>query len=156
MKEIFEENWCCLQCGQCKYFKVNADMEGVESTCKRLDHKHLKFAKPWFKSYDCGQFVGRVCKEFEPADYCVWLKKHWVSYDDYHQDDIIGDDAKSYFCLDNDFSVRYGVLTKDFVDGTMFDDNGDLKWVEKVYYKRSKSSPIGYELVHEVRKKSKG
>ena len=42
MKKLFEDEWCCLQCGQCKWFKVGADR--TPSTCKRIDHKHIKFA----------------------------------------------------------------------------------------------------------------
>ena len=152
MKELFEENWSCLQCGQCKYFKVDADREDVQSICKRIDHKHVKFSKSYFKSYDCGQFRGIVCREFYPADNCVWLKKHWFSYDDYYQDEKIK--GLINFCIDDDFSVRYGVKVEDFINGTMYDESGNLKWVEKMYYKQRKPSkryPTGYELVREKR-----
>ena len=30
-------------------------------------------------------------------------------------------------------------------------DEGNLKWIKKQYYKRSRKSPIGYELVTERR-----
>ena len=149
MKEIFEEHWCCLQCGQCKYFKVNADMPNVESTCKRLDHKHIKFAKPWFKSYDCGQFASMVCNEFEPKESCKWLYEHWRGWDDYW--DCEKPKGMISLVLDDDFSVWYKVLKEDFITGNFLDDAGNLKWVEKMYYKRTKKSPIGYELVHETR-----
>ena len=150
MKEIFEENWSCLQCGQCKYFKVDADR--ATSTCKRLDHKHIKFAKPWFKSYDCGQFNSMVCDEFYPRDSCRWLKEHWISWEDYWDGEEPKPTETIPLVLDGDFSVRYKVLKSDFITGNFLDDSGNLKWVEKEYYKRSKSSPIGYKLIHEYRK----
>lgn len=152
MKEVFAENWCCLTCGQCKYFQVDADLENKKSICKRIDHKHIKFAKPWFKSYDCGQTWGTPCRDFQPADWCIWLKKHWVSYDDYCQDRE--PKGTVCFCVDNDFSVRYAVKTEDFVDGKMFDENGNLKWIGKMYYAQrrdKKKFPTGYELVYEER-----
>lgn len=147
MKEIFEENWCCLQCGQCKYFKVNADRE--DSTCKRLDHKHIQFAVPWFKSYDCGQFSGTVCKDFEPSDTVKWLKEHWVSYEDYYDGDK--PTGTISLVLDGNTAIRYKVLKEDFVNGTFINKDGSLKWIEKEFYrkvKKSKKNPIGYELVH--------
>ena len=147
MKEIFEENWSCLQHGQCKHFNINADRS--ESRCKRLDHKRIKFAKSWFKSYDCGQFRGVVCRDFEPADNCKWLKEHWISYDDYYQ----GEKPKGTvaLCLNDDFSVRYKVSAEDFVNGTFTDTDGNLKWVEKEYYRISRKNPIRYNLIHEKR-----
>ena len=147
MKELFEEKWCCLQCGQCRWFKVDAYQPGVESICKRIEHKHFKFAVPWFKVYDCGRTNGIVCRDFEPAEYVKWLRDHWVSYDDYYQ----GDKPKGlvFLTIDEDTSVRYGVLAKDFVDGTFIDENGELKWVQKKYYKRTKHSPTGYILATE-------
>ena len=150
MKELFEESWCCLQCGQCRWFKSNAEQPTVESTCKRIDHKKFRFAMPWFKSYDCGRSHGIVCRDFEPASWCKWLKEHWVSYDDYYQGDkpsfpLIG------FTLGNDTTVRYMVKSEDFINNTFIDSDGNLKWVRKMYYKKSRKSPTGYELVTEYR-----
>lgn len=50
------DDWIRIECQHCLYHKSNADMENVQSTCKRLDHKHLRFAKPVFKCYDCEDF----------------------------------------------------------------------------------------------------
>lgn len=145
MKQIFEEEWCHLSCEQCRFFKVDADR--TASTCKRLDHKHIKFTNPWFKSYDCGQFSGTTCRDFEPSDTVPWLKEHWISWEDYWS----GEEptGKMWLILDDDRSVRYAVRREDFSDGTFLDDQGNLKWIEKEYYKQSRKSPIGYILVHE-------
>lgn len=145
--ETFMDEWCCLQHGQCKHFNVRANLPGVQSTCKRLDHKHVKFAVPWFKSYDCGQTASHVCKEFEPADTQVWLKNYWnPSYLYYYAPEGV-----VWLTLDDDTSIRYGVPAKDFYEGTFMNNDGSLKWIKKQYYKRSRKSPIGYELVTEDR-----
>ena len=143
--ETFMDEWCCLQHGQCKHFNVRANLPGVQSTCKKLDHKHVKFAVPWFKSYDCGQTASHICKEFEPADTQVWLKNYWSpSFLGYYAPEGI-----VWLTLDDDTSIRYGVPAKDFYEGTFMNDDGSLKWIKKQYYKRSRKSPIGYELVTE-------
>ena len=137
-------------CGSCKHFNVRADMDGVESTCKRIDHKHIQFAKPWFKSYDCGQQSSIMCNDFEPAERCVDLCRRWTDPIDYA---CKGDESrikgKVWLCLDKDQSVRYAVTMRDFWYGTFLNEDGSLKWIEKMYYKRSKKSPICYELVRE-------
>lgn len=145
MPEQFMDEWANLQHGQCKHFNVRADLPGVESTCKRLDHKHIKFAVPWFKSYDCGQFACHICKEFEPRDNCKWLQEHWDGkfIDCYAPEGIV------WLVLDGNTGVRYGVRAEDFFEGTFKNEDGSIKWVRKQYYKRSRKSPIGYELVME-------
>ena len=142
------EDCPCLQCGHCKFFNVRADMPNVQSTCKRVDHKHIKFAKPWFKSYDCGQFHGYICKDFEPSPTYVYLYVHWLSYLDYFKRDP-DDSGLLGLVLDDNFDVDYYVKTKDFVNNTFLNPDGTLKWVKKMYYKRSKESPFGYRLVNE-------
>ena len=64
----------CYRCGTCAYFKVNADMPNVESTCKRIDHKN--FVDPWFKkTYVVTNFLERICSDFIPAYWCIAAKK---------------------------------------------------------------------------------
>lgn len=145
MKQIFEEEWCCLQCGQCAWFKVDADRS--VSTCKRIDHKHFKFAVPWFKSYDCGQFAGCPCRDFIPSDTVPWLKDHWKGWDDYWEGEK--PTRKVWLTIDDNTAVRYAVSREDFINNTFLDANGDLKWIEKHYYKQSRKSPTGYILVKE-------
>lgn len=137
-----------LSCGQCKYFKVNAEFNDVQSTCKRLDHKHFQFAIPWFKSYDCGLFNSTICKDFSPSQAAKYLFEHWNSIDnyfgrDYEPSGLIG------ICIDSNQKVRYKVRYSDFWNNTFIDKHGELKWVQKTYYKVSRKNPIGYELVTE-------
>ena len=153
---IYDE-WCHLGCGDCEYCNSKADMDGVESQCKRIDHKHLQFAVPWFKSYDCGQLSGITCADFKPLEIRKWLYEHWVSIDDYMRayEEIEGKPyVRGYLglCIDKDTSVRYYVNYKDFFYNKFLNEDGSLKWVKKCYYKRSKKSPTGYELVWEYNK----
>lgn len=144
------EEWTSLQCGQCAFFKVDADMDGIDNICKRLDHKKYRFAVPWFKSYDCGQFTSNVCRDFVPAKWCLYLYEHWVSFDDYFGD--ISDKGTVSLVIDGDTSVRYMVKRIDFINGEFLDAAGNLKRIQKCYYKRVKVSPehpTGYILVYE-------
>ena len=155
------DNWCHLGCGDCKYFQCDAERR-EDTTCKRIDHKHLQFAVPWFKSYDCGQHSAIKCADFEPASRCKWLCEHWVSIDDYMADMrlIEGHNADRKLtkngqvgymglCIDGDTSVRYYINGKDFYDNTFLNADGSLKWIKRCYYKQSRKSAFGYALVWE-------
>ena len=142
------EEWPCLQHGQCKHFRVNADLAGVQSTCKRLDHKNIKFAVPWFKSYDCGQLSSNICEDFEPRDTCKWLKEHWDGIERYFGENYTPGGYVGLI-LNNDTSIRYYVKAEDFYRGSFLNDVGSLKWEYREYYRRSRSSPIGYRLERE-------
>lgn len=138
-------------CGNCKYFRVDADIN--ESICKRIDHKLVKFYTPWFKTYDCNQHSGVICSDFIPASWCVHAVNTWNGFNEYWKYYVeqwltIADKTVSFF-INEDTSVSYQVLLNDFLYNTMFDSDGNLKAVTKRYYKRSKKSPIGYELITE-------
>lgn len=141
-------------CGSCAYFKVNADMPNVESTCKRIDHKKVQFYRSWFKSYDCNQFSGAICSGFIPADWCVAAKKNWDGFDNYwksykkYWNTNVDNDSISFF-LDGNKNVGYKVKMTDFVFGNMYNDDGTIKAFEKFCYKQSRKSPTGYELIRE-------
>lgn len=136
-----------LTCGMCEFFKVNAEMEGIESTCKRLDHKKFKFATPWFKSYDCGLHSGCVCTEFKPSENSKYLHEHWTGFEDYFGE--IDPKETVGLEIDGNREVRFHVRRTDFVNGTFINSDGNLKWVKKQYYKRTRKSPTGYELITE-------
>lgn len=139
-------------CGSCKFFNVNADR--TESFCKRVDHKTVKFAEPYFKCYDCGQFDHLICADFLPADWHVNAVKEWTNFDEYWENYVTqwlpysNTDTYISFTLNGDTSVRYRVKLLDFVYGNMYSD-GWLNAYEKVYYKQSRSSPTGYDLIVE-------
>lgn len=128
-------------------------MDGVSSACKRIDHKTVKFAKPWFKSYDCGDQHG-ICGAFEPEPLrSPVIAERWCGFEKYIALKAEAGDLRYplrpvWFCINNDFSIRYGVDYWDFVNGEMIKD-GYLMCKKKQYYRISRKSPIGYELMTE-------
>ena len=146
--------WCTLQCGECKYFQVDADRR-EDTTCKRLDHKSVQFAEPWFKSYDCGQFHSNICSEFAPNDIAKWLKDNWTTLEEWIAE-YEQAEGKSFFegkytvlIVNGDKKVRYYINRRDFFEGNFLNEDGSLKWVKRCYYKQSRQSPTGYEIVWE-------
>ena len=145
-----------VRCNECEFYRVDADIR--ENFCKRIDHKTVKFAVPWFKSYDCDH--GCICSDFKPKPFYPALVKEWEEVGGFDNwwplwvDQWLPykkTDKLTYFTINNDTSIRYGVKLLDFVYGTMFDGN-KLKAVEKEYVKRVKKSDknsVGYELIHE-------
>lgn len=134
-------------CKDCAYFKVNADLNGIESICKRIDHKKVKFAIPRFKSYDCGCFH-IPCGDFIPkhpehADF-----KDWTNFNDFWKVYVEtwlpygNENITVAFTINGDTSVRYHVPLSKFIDGTMIID-GVLQAIEKTYYAHH------YNIVHE-------
>ena len=143
MKEV--ENY---HCGHCKYFRIDADRN--ESFCKRIDHKVVKFATPWFKSYDCNQYSGVVCSDFEPAPLYTYACNIWKGFDSYWKNYVKQwlpyENADTYigFTLNDNTKIRYKVKLLDYVYGTMFEDN-KLKAVE--YMPSSVSPNISFNII---------
>lgn len=141
---MFSEDVEHYHCGSCKYFH----------DCKRIDHVILKFATPWFKSYDRNQFSGVICADFEPAQWCAYACQTWRGFEYYWPRYVEqwlpykNTNTLVYFTIQDNTSVRYGVRLMDFVNGTMMD--GDvLKAVKKTYYKRTREG-FGYKLIRET------
>ena len=149
-------------CGDCVYFRVDADRVNADQIninqenilCKRIDHKKVKFAISWFKSYDCGQSFHLPCADFIPKHLDYADAKEWSGFEDfwkvyvkawlpYENEDIL-----LWFCLNDDTQVRYGVPLKKFLDGTMIQD-GILMAIKKQYYKRQHKNDIGYTIINE-------
>lgn len=151
-EEFFDIN-IHLGCGDCKYCDPCADLDGITSKCKRLDHKHFQFAVPWFKSYDCGQHSHGICYDFKPKDWELWIKRHFkkefLDNKDFKENQYVG------ICIDKNQKIRYYVSAKDFYYNTFLNSDGSLKWIKKMYYKKSTRSPIGYELITEWNKNEK-
>lgn len=139
-------------CGNCIHWR--SDKGGKFLPCKRIDHDKIKFAKPWFKSYDANQFSGIICAEFYPKPWMKQAVENWKGFSEYWKQYVKtwlpygNTNILVPFCLHDDTSVRYGVPLMDFVNGTMVDGN-TLKAIEKTYYKRSAQSPAGYVLVRD-------
>lgn len=149
--EGIKDEWYCVTCGQCKYFCNGADLESNPCYCKRIDHKKIKFAEPWFKSYDCGQFSRQVCCEFVPTKVNVWLYQHWTKIEDFIKVPEKDTLTNVWLILDNNKNIRYGVSAYDWFYGNVFDAEGNLNWREKEYYKQSRNAVSGYKLIKEKR-----
>lgn len=148
-----------LRCRDCKYYLVTADQRMTKSRCKRLDHKKIKFAVPWFKFYDCD--FGTICSDFKPNKHFPAIKQEWEELGGFENWWPLwvkqwlpyqNTDKLVYFVLNDNEDVRYGVRLLDYVYGNLFREDGKFNAVEKEYYVRHKKSekhPTGYELVHE-------
>lgn len=139
MEEMFEEK---LMCGMCKYFR-----EG----CKREDPR-VQFSRPWFASKNCCGENRMICKEYEPANYCVYVKNNYPGYDEYIKNPDVQREIRNSrymgFFIGDDEDITYNVRTDDYINGTMWD--GDtFKTFEKVYYVRTPKKGFGYKLVRE-------
>lgn len=156
MKNIEVSN---LRCRDCKFYKPNAELDNIESICKRIDHKKIRFAVPWFKSYDCDH--GCICSDFKPKEWLVatcneweqvggfdnwwslWVEQ-WLPYQNTN--------VYTWFTIGNNTSIEYGVKLLDYVYGRLYRNDGRLNAQKKRYYKmhkKSKKYPYGYELVIE-------
>lgn len=143
-------------CGDCLYFDVNAERDNVVSICKRIDHKNVKFAEPYFKSYDCGQHYHIPCGDFIPKHLDYADAKEWTNFNDFWNAYVKAwlpyenENITIPFTINDNTDVRYHVPLKRFIDGTMIMD-GFLQATEKTYMKRTVID-LGvqlYTVVHE-------
>jgi len=149
LAEFDEQCGCRITCQDCKHFNGTADL--FESTCKRLDHKHICFAKGPFASYNCGAGNGTshcICSDFELDTIYKLLREAWLP--EWKQELLNKYRNKTIcLCLDKDFETRYEVRTNEFIDNTFLDADGNLKWIRKQYYKRTRKTPTGYVFINE-------
>lgn len=143
-----------LSCIHCKLFNIHADQPQVESKCKRIDHKKVKFAVPWFKSYDCGR-DHIICSDFIPAHPEYADLKEWTCFDDFWKMYVEAwlpyKNTKMYigFTIGNDTRIRYRVPLMQFISGSMI-QNGVLKAEQKVYCVMKKyGEHVLYQLKYE-------
>lgn len=134
-----------VTCGNCMYFNVKADLPEEESRCRRLDHKTYRFAMPYFRCYDCGQYNSNICREFRPNTVYKYLEDQWTDFDDWTNGKI--HEGYVGITVGGDKTVRYYVRYRDFVYGTHVNPDGSLNWVKKCYYKQTRENEIGYKLV---------
>lgn len=153
LAELYDINpW--IRCFNCIHYNGLAHLPDRVSRCKRLDHKHVKFYTPWFKSYDCD---GPICADFQPDTLAKWLYRHW-------RPEFIRDYLKEYLAerpvnchvpliLDGDRSVLYHVRYEDYFNGTFLNEDGSLKWVNRQFLRkvaRKSSDGLGFHLVTEL------
>lgn len=144
-----------VTCKDCLFYNIKADLESEKSICKRIDHKMVKFADPWFACYTCGQYHIPCCdfipKHPEYEDFKEWtgfadfwpvFVKAWLPYED--------ENITVPFILNGNKEIRYHVPLCRFIDGTML-RGGILHAIEKTYYKRGavEHGVQLYDLIHE-------
>lgn len=144
----------CLHCGSCKFF---GHVGPGHTPCqKRIDHVTVRFACPWFKSYDCNQFTGVICSDFEPAERCVYLARTWRGFDYYWPRFLDqwgsgqGKTGSVAFTLNGNTKVRYFVKTEYFVYGDKLFVGGKLNAHARQFYVVDRRSPIGYRLLTQL------
>ena len=144
-----------IGCNDCIRYKPTADLPWEESTCKRLDHKHVKFYTSPFKSYDCD---GPICQDFQPNGLNKWLARHWSP--DFLKSWVGEYEAERpinryvALILDGDRKVMYHVRYDDWFYGRFLNEDGTLKWFRKQYQRkvvRQSNDGPGFELVTELR-----
>lgn len=130
-----------FMCGDCKYFKVDADRS--ESLCKRIDHKTVKFWRPYFASYDCGQHH-MICADFEPKhpEYADFKDK-WEGFEDYwaaYKEAWLPSGTSTVpFYINDDHSAMYRVPLETFLYGPVVKD-GVLQAISKTTSGKAKQS----------------
>lgn len=88
-----------------------------------------------------------MCRDFIPSPGCKWLYDHWTNFDSWVGK--ISDKETISLVIDGDVKVRYKIQYIDFVNNTFLTADGELKWIEKEYYKMKRNSITGYILVRE-------
>lgn len=144
MKELFAENWSYLSHSMC----ANAGPNCKRIDYTRQDEKRIRFVQHIYLA-EGGPSDRCICRDFEPKPGYVWLYQHWTGFDDcFDREDL---KRYVYLTVGGDTSIRYRVRWEDFANNDFLDENGDLKWVTKEYYRISRKSPIRYELIKERR-----
>jgi len=116
-----------------------------------VDHKTVKRAKPWFKCYDGN---GHICGDFEPmfphyADFKDWttFEEFWPAFVEAWEP--YGQVPKYiWVTLGEDTTVRYGIPFDVWMTGPIV-AGGELLARQKMYYKKTRSNPIGCDLITE-------
>jgi hypothetical protein len=145
-----------IECDVPHYFCGDCVHWNFRGPCKGLDHNSIRFAAPYFKSYDAGQHSGIICSKFQPY-IGLYAFTQWTNFEDFWPKYVecwipyADVNILMWFVLHNDTKMRYGVPLMDYVNVTMI-ENGFLKAVQKYYYKHSKNNHrLVYEKINGVR-----
>lgn len=131
-----------LGCGDCLYGCLKWSKDGYESECKRIDHKTVQFAKPWFADYFSSAHWHIPCSDFQPRNPDYADLREWTNFKDFWRAYVrvwlpySNEDITLGFVLKRNQDIRYKVPLKRFVFGTMIKGN-ILRAVEKEHYTRS-------------------
>lgn len=131
MRTIWTDYCESIRCNQCKY----------HSNCKLLKGKNVEPYKPWFASVA----VGQVCKYFEPANYCKWIKARWTTF----QACALLPKEGTLFTIfvNGDHNTAYHVDALRYINDDFVDEDGNLIWEDAFHYVPSRKAPNGYRKV---------
>lgn len=157
-----------LTCYECKHYCNANPYDKLNKPCQhRIDHKHVKMFRPSFATcYDNDLGKGRVCSDFEPAEWCKYVYAHWEDFDTYvegykttwgkHGHNFWTGKVYVYLndhLYDHYDAPAYALDAHELVYGHPYNfETGDLHIIGKMYNKRCKKSPenpLGFKLIHE-------
>lgn len=125
---------CCpsLKCSDCCHRQ--------DGQCRIFEDGRLQFSRPWFASVSDGP----ICKKFYPNGINVWLRRYWRGIDVFVKNRRNA--SVTGFFLDGNEDVTYYCRWKDYYNNDLWDEDGNLKWISKIYYRQSRTSPTGYSM----------
>lgn len=140
-------------CIHCAKWSVDADRKCGQ--CPKLDHKKVKFYKPYFKCYDCGMHH-LICSQFTPRNPEYADFQNWTGFDDYwkvYEQAWLTDASRNRgvaFVLDDNYDIMYYVPLETWLYGEII-QNGVLMATTKAYHKRTvKDGWTHYPMVYEA------
>ena len=149
--EAIEERYYCenYRCRDCKHFRFVNRNEPNSGCQRRIDWYNITYGGPWFCCTP--EELPFPCNEFEPSNIHVYGKSVWKGYDDWLNKWIIywnnGKPLrdKMRFHVKGE-KIDYYAKTSDWINGTMYDNEGNPKWIELSYLKKTREG-YGYKRV---------
>lgn len=147
-------NFMCIHCSK---WCVNADRKN--GSCPKLDHKKVKFYKPYFKCYDCGMHH-IICSQFTPRNPDHPDFQNWTNFDEYwkvYEQAWLTSTTKTRgvpFVLDDNYDIMYFVPLETWLYGEIV-QNGVLMATTRAYHKQKITDgwthyPMVYEEINGV------
>lgn len=154
-----------IRCRHCKYCDFELYPSDIyKSKCKRIDHNVVRFCPNIYAGHHT-DFDHPICSDFKPNKMYKLLYENWTCFDDYksyyksvNDEEIkgLGQYDSFPFVIKGYDKYRFLVKGSDFIYGTMFDNNGNLKAYERYYQKLVRNPDpeniknfYPYKIVHE-------
>ena len=152
--EEIEERYYCenYRCNDCKYFKYVLRSDPSTGCHHRIDHHKICYGGSICISPP--EELSFQCQDFKPSSIHVHGQSIWRGYDDWLSRWIVywngGKPLKRFmrFWVDGDHDMDYYAETSDWINGTIFDESGNPKWVYRTYLKRTRDG-CGHKRVYE-------
>nr|DAH18452.1 MAG TPA: hypothetical protein [Caudoviricetes sp.] len=150
--EELEERYYCenYRRRNCKHFRSVIRSNPSTGCHHRIDHHHVCYGGAIFSS--APEELAFPCRDFEPDDLHIHGKSIWECYDDWLSKWLIYWNGRKplrqfmLFYLDGNREVGYLAKTYDWINGTLFDEAGNHKWVYRSRLKRVRDG-YGYKRI---------